>query len=46
MTKMLLFQEDKCKKRGRNTNTLLKQVLANTGLSKQKFIELSSNRAF
>jgi len=43
MTKMLLFQEDKCKKRGRNTNTLLKQVLANTGLSN---IELSSNRAF
>ena len=46
MTKMLLFQEDKCNKRGRNTNILLKQVFVNTGLSKQKFKELSSNRAF
>ena len=46
MTKMLLFQEDKCTKRGRNTNTLFKQVLSNSGLSKQKFIELSESRAF
>ena len=29
LTKKLLFQDDKCSKRGRNTNTLLKQVLKN-----------------
>ncbi len=31
--------DDKCTKRGRNTNTLLKQVLANLKMDKQIFIE-------
>ena len=29
MTKQLMFQDNKCTKRGKNTNTLLKQVLDN-----------------
>ena len=46
MTKKLLFQEDKCSKRGRNTNTLLKQVLANFGYEKLVFINKSVSREF
>ena len=46
MTKQLMFQDDKCTKRGRNTNTLLKQVLDNLKLDKQSFIEKSKARVF
>ena len=38
MTKKLLFQDDKCTKRGRNTNTLFNQVLGNFAIEKQSFI--------
>jgi len=38
MTKKLLFQEDKCSKRGRNTNILLKQVIGNLAIEKQTFV--------
>ncbi len=34
-----MFQDDKCTKRGRNTNTLLKQLLVNLKMDKQIFIE-------
>ena len=33
----LLFQDDVCSKRGRNTNTLFKQVLINLAIAKQTF---------
>jgi len=38
MTKKLLFQEDKCSKRGRNTNILLIQVIGNLAIEKQTFV--------
>ncbi len=46
MTKKLLFQEDKCSKRGPNTNTLLKQVLKNFGFEKSIFIKKAIGREF
>ena len=46
LTKKLLFQDDKCSKRGRNTNTLLKQVLKNFGLDKQTFVNKAIKREF
>jgi len=46
MTKKLLFQEDKCSKRGRNTNTLFKQVLNNFGYERQIFINKSIAHKF
>ena len=45
-TKRLMFQEDKCTKRGRNTNTLLKQVLKNENISQNDFIRRANNRQF
>ncbi len=46
MTKKLLFQEGKCTKRGRNTNTLLKKVLENLAVEKQAFVEKAMARVF
>ena len=46
MTKKLFFQDDKCSKRGRNTNTLLKQVLENLGMDKQVFVNKAKARIF
>ena len=46
MTKKLFFQQDKCTKLGRNTNTLLKQVLDNTGMDIQAFVNKAKARLF
>jgi len=37
-TKELMLQEDRCIQRGRNTNTLLKQVLKNENVSRSEFM--------